>query len=291
MNYFTFLSFYLTESNNVLLTPYQREGERGEVGTRESQLCLPCISTRCRHHRRHVLVCERCASPLFFFPFASGSPPTTSFRERLWVLGCCCCCCCCAYVHSAVTYCSGVPRHWLFFFNGVLPFAVDLNTTLKLRCFFYPFLLLLLLLYIYIYIFLLATATNTHTHTHTEYSIPSTIASSLLPKLIAVSSIPLLITLALFRVAERSAMPAFTAKLALLLVAFALLASYASADCAISGCINCALSNPNMCLVCDDGFHLTSIGSCLEEGNGAHGPQSMAVAALVLLLGMLMYVL
>ena len=145
--------------------------------------------------------------------------------------------------------------------------------------------------YYYYFFFLLATATNTHTHTHTEYSLPSTIASSLLPKLIAVSSIPLLITLALFRVAERSAMPAFTAKLALLLVAFALLASYASADCAISGCINCALSNPNMCLVCDDGFHLTSIGSCLEEGNGAHGPQSMAVAALVLLLGMLMYVL
>jgi hypothetical protein len=86
-------------------------------------------------------------------------------------------------------------------------------------------------------------------------------------------------------------MTAFTAKLALLVVALALLASYASAACSITHCTNCALANPNLCLVCDPGYKLTSTGSCLAVKNSAVAPQSLVVAVLIVLSAMLTYVL
>ncbi|KPA77629.1 hypothetical protein ABB37_06986 [Leptomonas pyrrhocoris] len=88
-------------------------------------------------------------------------------------------------------------------------------------------------------------------------------------------------------------MAASTTKFALLVVALALLASYASAACAIANCLNCSLANPNLCLVCADGYRLTGSGSCVSRvgPNGALAPQSMAVAAVVALFAALTYAL
>ncbi|KPI83671.1 hypothetical protein ABL78_7281 [Leptomonas seymouri] len=85
-------------------------------------------------------------------------------------------------------------------------------------------------------------------------------------------------------------MPSFTTKFALVVVALALLACYASAACSVKRCLNCALANPNQCLVCESGYRLTSRGRCLSR-NGALAPQSVAVAAVVALSAMLTYLL
>lgn len=85
-------------------------------------------------------------------------------------------------------------------------------------------------------------------------------------------------------------MTSFTAKFSLLAVAVALLASFASAQCAIANCINCALASPNQCLVCTDGYVLTASGACMRA-NGAAGIQSTVVAAFAVLCAVLTYVL
>lgn len=90
-----------------------------------------------------------------------------------------------------------------------------------------------------------------------------------------------------------SVMATFTTMFSLLVVALALLASNASAQCSIVNCLNCANSNPNLCLVCNDGYSLTSSGACImaSGSNGALALQSMAVAVLVVLSAMLTHVL